>query len=99
MNWRNVDTWWQWSLGLALPVAVVSACLDRPLLQGLLGLWDRPTPARMIFLASSALLLCGLARNSARLRRLLEASSPEVGRARAPRRAASSSRVLTPCND
>ena len=98
MGQWNADKLWQWGMGLALPVAIGSACADRRLLEALTALWDDPTPERLTFLLSSAVLLVGLARNSARLRMLLE-SRPEAGRTPAPQQASSHATQLEPCND
>ena len=89
----NADRLWQWALGLAFPLALGSFCADRPLMATFLGLWEEMPPARGIFLLSSAILLIGFSRNSARLRTLLErrdAASDDEPPAQ---------RVLEPCND
>lgn len=69
------EKFWQRSLGLALPVALISAIMDRHLLETVFGLWENVPPARLLFFLSSAFLILGLARNSARLRGLTEARS------------------------
>ncbi len=66
------DKIWRGSMGVALPVVFISAVMDRTLIETILRLWDDPTPWRLLFFVSSAFLLVGLARNSARLRRLVE---------------------------
>jgi hypothetical protein len=92
----NMDKWWRWGMGLALPVAIGSACLDRPLIDTVMALWDDPTPARLTFFLSSTFLLVGFARNSARLRTLVE-SRPAADQA--SRQQPARSAVLEPCND
>ncbi|MFM8552409.1 MAG: hypothetical protein ACKOCD_08925 [Nitrospiraceae bacterium] len=94
----NADKLWRWGMGLALPVAIGSACVDRRLVETLTALWDDPTPERLTFLLSSTVLLVGLARNSARLRMLLE-NQPAAGRTPAPQQTSSRSTQLEPCND
>jgi hypothetical protein len=93
MSSWNADRIWHWAMGLAFPLALGSFCADRGLMEAFLGLWEEMTPARGIFLLSSAILLIGFSRNSARLRALLErqaAASDDEPPAR---------RVLEPCND
>jgi hypothetical protein len=63
---------WRGSMGVALPVAFVSAIMDRTLITTVTGLWENLTPWRLLFFLSSAFLLAGLARNSSRLRKLAE---------------------------
>lgn len=90
----NWDRAWQWGMGCALPLAVGSFCADRLLMETFLGLWEDMAPARWVFLLSSAFLLVGFSRNSARLRSLLESQTAEGGD-----EPTSGSRVLEPCND
>jgi hypothetical protein len=59
-------------MGIALPVALVSAVMDHTLIATVTGLWENLTPWRVLFFLSSAFLLVGLARNSTRLRKLAE---------------------------
>lgn len=89
------DKLWQWGMGLALPIALGSACLDQRLIETVMGLWDDPPAARLTFFLSSTIVLIGLARNSARLRTLIE-SRPVPRPADHPSRQPA---VLEPCND
>ncbi|MBM4122401.1 MAG: hypothetical protein FJ249_07410 [Nitrospira sp.] len=68
-DWEKL---WRGSMGVALPVAFVSAAMDRTLITTVTGLWENLTPWRLLFFLSSAFLLAGLARNSSRLRKLAE---------------------------
>lgn len=95
----NADKWWRWGMGLALPVAIGSACLDRRLLDTVMALWDDPTPARLTFLLSSTVLLVGFARNSARLRTLVENQPVPPPADQVPRQQPTPSAMLEPCND
>lgn len=72
MTERDWEKIWRGSMGIALPVALASAIMDRTLITTVMGLWENPTSWRLLFFFSSAFLLAGLARNSARLRKLLE---------------------------
>ncbi len=99
MGQWNADKCWQWGMGLALPVAIGSACADRRLIETIMALWDDPTPARLTFLLSATFLLVGFARNSARLRALVESRAATDPASSVPRQASSSSTVLEPCND
>jgi len=76
-DWEKL---WRGSMGVALPVAYVSAVMDRTLITTVTGLWESLTPWRLLFFLSSAFLLVGLARNSSRLRKLaeLQAGGPAV---------------------
>ncbi len=91
VNWDKV---WQWGMGLALPCTIGSLCADRELLETLLGLWEEMSPARWVFLSSSGFLLMGFARNSARLRQMLD-SRASAADSPAGRRSA----MFEPCND
>lgn len=95
----NRDTLWRWGMGLALPVAIASACADRRLLETLASLWDDPTPARLTFLLSSTFLAVGFARNSARLRTLLENQAGSRADETQSRKEPAPSPGLEPCND
>lgn len=95
----NMDKGWRWGMGLALPVALGSACLDRPLIDTVMALWDDPTPARLAFFLSSTFLLVGFARNSARLRTLLERQPAPRPADQAPQPQATRSAAFEPCND
>ncbi|TAJ08451.1 MAG: hypothetical protein EPO61_10150 [Nitrospirae bacterium] len=99
MGQWNADKFWQWSMGLALPVAIGSACADRLVLETLTALWADLTSARLTFLLSSTFLLVGFARNSARLRALVENRAATVPASSAPRQESSRASVLEPCND
>lgn len=72
MKERDWEKLWRGSMGIALPVALVSAVMDRTLITTVTGLWENLTPWRVLFFLSSAFLLVGLARNSTRLRKLAE---------------------------
>ena len=95
----NRDTLWRWGMGLALPIVIASACADRRLLETLAALWDDPTPARLTFLLSSTVLAVGFARNSARLRTLLEHQAGSRANATELRKESTPSTGLEPCND
>jgi hypothetical protein len=86
-------------MGLALPVALGSACLDRRLLDTVMALWDDPNPARLTFLLSSTVLLVGFARNSARLRTLVENQPVPPPADQALGQQPARSALLEPCND
>ncbi|MEW6543087.1 MAG: hypothetical protein AB1411_05700 [Nitrospirota bacterium] len=90
----NWDKFWRWNMGLVLPVTIGSACLDRQVIETLAGLWEDPTPWRVLFFVSSAFLLIGFARNTARLRKLTEAQADA-----AHRRQDAEVSILEPCND
>ena len=98
MGQWSADKFWQWGMGLALPVAIGSACADRLVLETLTALWADLTSARLTFLLSSTFLLVGFARNSARLRSLVE-SRAAAPAGSGPRKESSRSTVLEPCND
>jgi hypothetical protein len=74
-DWEKI---WRGSMGVALPVALVSAIMDRTLITTVIGLWENLTAWRWLFFLSSAVLLVGLARNSARLRKLVESQPTEA---------------------
>lgn len=99
MGQRNADKFWQWGMGLALPVAIGSACADRLVLETLTALWENPTSARLTFLLSSTFLLVGFARNSARLRALVESRAATAPASSPSPHESSRSTVLEPCND
>ncbi len=99
MGQWSADKFWQWGMGLALPVAIGSACADRLVLETLTALWADLTSARLTFLLSSTFLLVGFARNSARLRSLVESRAATAPASSGPRQESSRSTVLEPCND
>lgn len=68
----TAEKYWQRSLQMALFCAFVSFVADRELIRTAFGMWEDPTPARLVFFLSSAFVLVGLARNSAQLRKLTE---------------------------
>jgi len=95
----DADKLWQWGMGLALPVTIGSACLDRSIIEAITTLFDERSPARIAFILSSTFLLVGFARNSARLRTILESQAETVSPASTSRREASRRPVFEPCND
>jgi hypothetical protein len=69
---KNTDKLWQAGLKLSLFVTLISAIVDGAVMQHFFALWEDPPVWRLLFFLSFGLLMLGLARNSARLRSLLE---------------------------
>ena len=73
-----VEKCWQRALQIALFAAFLSFLADRELIRTAFGVWEDPTPARLVFFVSVAVLVVGMTRNTVRLQELVKLRSVPV---------------------